>query len=125
MPPGYGYPTRHLPQKVTLTRTSSSATNEQVMAHETRGKKTQLYDTTMKVFRPRRPQRTHACYKQITPAGSGISRGSSCALGAVSAFGEIWPSLTRRRGRKDLHLEGGGQHRTRALGGRVKPLDLG
>jgi hypothetical protein len=63
-PPGYGYPTRHLPRKVTLARTSGSATNEQVMAHETRGKKTQLYDTTMKVFRPQQP-RKNTCMLQI------------------------------------------------------------
>jgi hypothetical protein len=48
MPPGYGYLTRHLPQKVTLTRISDSATDEQVRILETRGKETQLYNTTTK-----------------------------------------------------------------------------
>jgi hypothetical protein len=48
MPPGYGYLTRHLPRKKTLTRISDSATDEQVRILETRGKETQLYNTTTK-----------------------------------------------------------------------------
>jgi hypothetical protein len=48
MPSGYGYLTYHLPQKVTLARISDSATDEQVLILETRGKKTQLYNTIMK-----------------------------------------------------------------------------
>jgi hypothetical protein len=47
-PSGYGYLTRHLPRKVTLTRISDSATDEQVRILETRGKETQLYNTTTK-----------------------------------------------------------------------------
>jgi hypothetical protein len=47
-PPGYGYLTRHLPQKVTLTRINDFATDEQVQILETRGKETQLYNTTTK-----------------------------------------------------------------------------
>jgi hypothetical protein len=39
MPPGYGYLTHHLPRKVTHARISDSATDEQVPAQETRGKK--------------------------------------------------------------------------------------
>jgi hypothetical protein len=39
MPPGYGYLTHHLPRKVTHARLSGSATDEQVLTHETRGKK--------------------------------------------------------------------------------------
>jgi hypothetical protein len=38
-PPGYGYLTHHLPQKVTRTRISDSATDEQVLMLEIRGKK--------------------------------------------------------------------------------------
>jgi hypothetical protein len=56
-PPGYGYLTHHLPRKVTHDRTSDSATDEQVLKHETRGKKTQLYNPTIKMFRPQRPQK--------------------------------------------------------------------
>jgi hypothetical protein len=41
-PPGYGYLTRHLPRKITLTWVSDSATDE------TGGKETQLYITTTK-----------------------------------------------------------------------------
>jgi hypothetical protein len=47
MPPGYGYLTHHLPGKVTLARTSNSATDKQVLILETRGKETQLYNTTI------------------------------------------------------------------------------
>jgi hypothetical protein len=56
-PPGYKYLTHHLPRKVTHARTSDSATDEQVLTHETRGKKTQLYTLTIKMFRPQRPQK--------------------------------------------------------------------
>jgi hypothetical protein len=38
-PPGYGYLTRHLSRKVTHARISDSATDEQVLMLETRGKK--------------------------------------------------------------------------------------
>jgi hypothetical protein len=47
-PPGYGYLTRHLPRKITLTRISNSATDEQVWILEMRGKETQLYNMTTK-----------------------------------------------------------------------------
>jgi muramidase (phage lysozyme) len=125
MPPGYGYLTHHLPQKVTRARISDSATDEQVLTHEMRGKKTQLYNPTMKMFRPQRPQKTYAYLKQIVPAGSDIGRGRSSTLGVVSTLGRIWPSLKRRHGRKDLNLKGGSQRRAWALDDRVKPLDLG
>jgi hypothetical protein len=39
MPPGYGYLTHHLPQKVAHARISDSATDEQVLMLEIRGKK--------------------------------------------------------------------------------------
>jgi hypothetical protein len=48
MPPRYGYLTHHLPRKVTLARISDSATDEQVLILETRGKKTQLYNLALK-----------------------------------------------------------------------------
>jgi hypothetical protein len=67
------------------------------------------------MFGPRRPRKTYAHYRQTLPAGSDINRGSSSTLGVVSTFGGIWPGLGRRRGRKDLHLEGGSQHQARAI----------
>jgi hypothetical protein len=67
------------------------------------------------MFRPRRPRKTYAHYKQTLPAGSDINKGSSSTLGVVSTFGGIWPGLGRRRERKDLHLEGGSQHQARAI----------
>jgi hypothetical protein len=47
-PPGYGYLTRHLPRKITLTWVSNSATDERVWIRETGGKETQLYITATK-----------------------------------------------------------------------------
>jgi hypothetical protein len=47
-PPGFGYLTRHLPQKITLTWVSDPATDEQVRICETGRKETQLYITTTK-----------------------------------------------------------------------------
>jgi hypothetical protein len=124
-PPGYGYLTHHLPRKVTHARTRDSATDEQVLTHEMRGKKTQLYNPMIKMFRPQRPQETYAYLKQTVPAGSDISRGRSSTLNVVSTLGRIWPSLRRQHERKDLHLKGGSQRRAWALDSRVKPLDLG
>jgi hypothetical protein len=46
-PPGYRYLTRHLSRKITLTRISDSATDEQVRILETVGKEMQLYNTTI------------------------------------------------------------------------------
>jgi hypothetical protein len=95
MPPGYGYLTHHLPRKVTLARISDSVTDEQVLMLETRGKKTQLYNTTIKMFRPQRLQKTYACFRQTVPAGSYIGRGRSSTLGVISTLGGIWPGLRR------------------------------
>jgi hypothetical protein len=67
------------------------------------------------MFRPQRPQKTYAYYRQIVPAGSDIGRGTSSTLGDVSTLGGTWPSLGRRYGRKDLHPKGGRQHRAWAL----------
>jgi hypothetical protein len=47
-PPGYGYLTRHLPRKITLTWVSNPATDERVRIRKIGGKKTQLYITTTK-----------------------------------------------------------------------------
>jgi hypothetical protein len=47
-PLGYGYLTRHLPRKITLTWVSKSATDERVWIRETGGKETQLYIMTTK-----------------------------------------------------------------------------
>jgi hypothetical protein len=117
-PPGYGYLTHHLPRKVTHARTKDSTT-EQVLTLETRGKKTQLYNPAIKMFRPQRPQKTHAYIKQTVLAGSDTGRGRSGTLG------RIWHGLRRRHGRKNLHLKGGNQRRTWTLDSRVKPLHLG
>jgi hypothetical protein len=63
MPPGYGYLTHHLPRKVTHARTRDSAT-KQVQTHETKGKKTQLYNPALKCLGPSgREKHTHTSDK--------------------------------------------------------------
>jgi hypothetical protein len=114
-PPGYGYLTHHLLRKVTLARISDSATDKQVLILETTGKETQLYNTTIRCLGLGGCKKTYAYYRQTVPAGSDIDRGSSSTLGIVSTFGRIWPGLGWRHGRKDLHLEGGCQHRAWAI----------
>jgi hypothetical protein len=80
MPPGYRYFTRHLPRKVAHARISDSATNEQVLMLETRGKKhdfipkcsglsshkeqTHILRVTM-VSRLRRRQRPRRFYRPV------------------------------------------------------------
>jgi hypothetical protein len=46
MPPGYGYLTHHLPREATLAHIDNSITNKKVRILKTRGKETQLYNTT-------------------------------------------------------------------------------
>jgi hypothetical protein len=74
------------------------------MMLETRGKKTQLFNTTIKCLGLSGREKTCACYRQTVPAGSGIGRGSSSTLGVVSTLSGTWPGLGRRPGQKDLHL---------------------
>jgi hypothetical protein len=56
---------------------------------EARGKETQLYNPTLKMFRPQRPQETYAYLKQTIPAGSDIGRGRSSTLDVVSTLDVI------------------------------------
>jgi hypothetical protein len=98
-PPRYGYLTHHLPRKVTHTRTSDSAT-EQVLTHETRGKKTQLYNLTLKMFRPQRPQETCAYLKQIVPTGSGMAGGGAAPSASFPPSAESGPASDGDMGRR-------------------------
>jgi ribonuclease HI len=75
--------------RTTVTRISDSATDEQVRILETGGKETQLCNTPTKVFRPRRPRKTHTCSKQTAPAESGIARGRSSTLGFISTLSVV------------------------------------
>jgi hypothetical protein len=111
MPPGYGYLTHHLPRKVNLARMNNSAIDRQVVMLEARGKKTQLFNTTMKCLGLGGREKTCACYRQTVSAGSGIGRGSSSTLGVVFTLGGTWPGLGRRPGRKGPPPKGGRQHR--------------
>jgi hypothetical protein len=48
----------------------------------------QLYNPTIKMFRPRRPQKTYAYLRKTVPVGSDISRGRSSTLGIISTLSE-------------------------------------
>jgi hypothetical protein len=124
MPLGYGYLTRHLPQKMTPTWASHPATDERGRTRKMKGKGARLYTTIVKVFGPQRPQKTHVHSKETAPVELGVARRRSRALGFVPAFGKVHPGLGRRRRWEDLCLEGGCQHYARARGGRVEPLDF-
>jgi hypothetical protein len=83
MPPGYGYLTRHLPRKITLTWVSDSTTDKQVRIRETGGKETQLYITTTKCLglggreRNIRVQNKLLRQNQASPGGGAAPSASS------------------------------------------------
>jgi hypothetical protein len=81
MPPGYGYLTRHLPRKVTLARISDSATDEQVQILETRGKETQLYNTTIRCLglggRKKHTHTTDKLFLQVQTSAEGAAAPSA------------------------------------------------
>jgi hypothetical protein len=68
---------------------NDSVTDEQVLILETREKETQLYNTMAVCFGLSGRKKTYAHYRQIVPAGSDVSRGSSSTLGIDSTFGGI------------------------------------
>jgi hypothetical protein len=88
-PPGYGYLTHHLLRKVTHARTRDSAT-KQVLTHEARGKKTQLYNPALKCLGLiGREKHTHASDKlslQVqTSVGGGAAPSASFPPSAESS----------------------------------------
>jgi hypothetical protein len=123
MPLGYGYLTHHLPRKVTRARISDSAT-EQVLTHETRGKKTILRTNCYCRIRHRQgggatPSASFPPSAESGPASDDDMGGrtstskdeASAALGPSTAASSLWtsakaassssgkqyPSLTRSR----------------------------
>jgi hypothetical protein len=94
MPPGYGYLTHHLPRKVTLARISDSATDEQVLILETRGKKTQLYNTTKRclglVGRKKHTHTTNKLFLQVQTSTEGAAapsaRDATCSRADEASF---------------------------------------
>jgi hypothetical protein len=99
-PPGYGYLTRHLPRKITLTWVSNPATNERVRIRETGGKETQLHNTTTVCLGlGGRKKHTHTTDKMSLQVQTSIG-GSSSTLGVNSTFGGIRPGLGRRHGQR-------------------------
>jgi hypothetical protein len=100
MPPGYGYLTHHLPREATLARTNISVTNEKVQILETRGKETQLYNTARVCFGLDGRRKHTLQDNSILQARILTLEGSSSTLGVDNTFGEVRPSLGRRRGPK-------------------------
>jgi hypothetical protein len=81
MPPGYGYLTHHLPRKVTLARISDSTTDEQVLILETRGKKAQLYNMTIRCLglsgRKKHTHTTDKLFLQVQTSAEGAAAPSA------------------------------------------------
>jgi hypothetical protein len=107
MPPGYGYLTHHLPREATLARTNISVTDKKVQMLETRGKETQLYDTARVCFGLGGRRKHTLQDNPIMQARILTLEGSSSTLGVDNTFGEIRPSLGRRRGPKISTLKDG------------------
>ena len=79
-------------------RTDNSITDEKVQILETRGKETQLYNTT-RVCLGLGGRRKHTLQDNpILQARILTVEGSSSTLGVDYTFGEVRPSLGRRRG---------------------------
>jgi hypothetical protein len=76
-PPGYGYLTHHLPSEVTLARINDSATDEQVLILETRGRETQLYNTTTVCLGLGGRKKHIRTTDKADPAGSDIKEGAA------------------------------------------------
>jgi hypothetical protein len=100
MPPGYGYLTHHLPQEATLARTNIFVTDKKVQILETRGKETQLYNTARVCFGLGGCRKHTLQDNLILQARVLTLEGSSSTLGIDNTFGEVRPSLGRRRGPK-------------------------
>jgi hypothetical protein len=99
-PPGYGYLAHHLPREATLTRTNTSVTNKKVQILETRGKETQLYNTARVCFGLGGRRKHTLQDNPILQARVLTLEGSSSTLDIDNTFGEVRPSLGRRRGPK-------------------------
>ena len=90
-PPVYGYLTRHLPRKITLTWASNPATDEQVRIRKTGGKETRLYITTTKCSGlGGRERHIHIQNKllwqnQASPGGGSAPPSDDGASGRISA----------------------------------------
>jgi hypothetical protein len=97
-PPGYGYLTHHLPRETTLARTNTSVTDKKVQILETRGKETQLYSTARVCFGFGGRNKHTLQDNPILQARVLTLEGSSNTLGIDNTFGEVRPSLGRRRG---------------------------
>jgi hypothetical protein len=99
-PPGYGYLTHHLPREATLARTNISVTNKKVQILEARGKETQLYNTARLCFGLGGRRKHTLQDNPVLQARVLTLEGSSSTLGIDNTFGEVRPSLGRRRGPK-------------------------
>jgi hypothetical protein len=107
MPPGYGYLTHHLPREATLACTNIPVTDKKVQILETRGKETQLYNTA-RVCSGLGGRWRHTLQDNLILQARILTlEGSSSTLGVDNTFGEVRPSLGRRRGPKTSTLKDG------------------
>jgi hypothetical protein len=84
--------------RVSGARTDESVTDEKVQILETRGKETQLYNTAMACLGLGGHRKHTLQDNPILQARISIVEGSSSTLGVDYTFGEVRPSLGRRRG---------------------------
>jgi hypothetical protein len=97
-PPGYGYLTHHLPREATLARTNISVTDKKVQILETRGKETQLYNTS-RVYSGLGGRRRHTLQDNLILQARVLTlEGGNSTLGIDDTIGEVRPSLGQRRG---------------------------
>jgi hypothetical protein len=105
-PPGYGYLTRHLPRKITLTWVSEPATDKQVRIRETGEKETQFYITTTKYSglcsreRHIRVQNKLLRQNQASPGGGAAPSASSPTSAPSPPSARSAPALDGDTGRR-------------------------
>jgi hypothetical protein len=78
--------------KVTLARINDSATDEKVLILKTRGKETQLYNTTTVCLGLGGHKKTYAYYRQTDPVGSDINRGAAAPSALTPPSAEFDPA---------------------------------
>jgi hypothetical protein len=95
-----GFLTHRLPRKVTLARISDSATDEQVLILETRGKETQLYNTTKRCLglggRNKHTHTTDKLFLQVQTSTEGAAAPST----SFSPSAESGPASDGDTGRR-------------------------
>jgi hypothetical protein len=118
-PPGYGYITHHLPREVTLTRINDSATDEQALILEIRGKETQLYNAMIVCLGlGDRKKHMHTTCEPILQAQTSMEGEQQHPRRQLHLRRSPTEPRTATRS-EDLRSEGRRQHHARAITARV------